>query len=174
LQKKKGEEDEVWTLHDMTIPAGSAAKLVRVGNPAHPDLRVQEIADKLKFTEPTPVVILAGAMTQRAGKTMGGISRAAFGAGAVILDSGLGSCIEKFCIRKNIRLVGICPEAQISYPKLSEQHRKPTDLTNGHTHFIIIGKEDGKVVYTWGQESALKYDFAKRLAQGRSKGMVPI
>lgn len=172
LQKKsKADEEEVWTLHDMTIPAGTAAKLVRVGNPAHPDLRVQEIADRLKFTDPTPVVLLAGAMTQRAGKTMAGIGRAAFMAGAVVLDSGMGSCIEKFCIRKGLRLVGICPESKINYPKLSEQHRKQNDLTNGHTHFIIIGKEDGKVTYEWGQESALKFDFAKRITQGRAKAL---
>ena len=47
----------------MSIPAGNRAKLVRVNNPTHPDLRVQEIADRLKFTEPTPVVMLSGAMT---------------------------------------------------------------------------------------------------------------
>lgn len=47
----------------MSIPAGNAAKLVRVGNPSHPDFRVQEVADRLKFTEPTPVIVLAGAMT---------------------------------------------------------------------------------------------------------------
>jgi hypothetical protein len=81
---------------------------------------------------------------------MGGVARAAYSANAVIVDSGLGSCIEKFCLRKGIRLVGVCPEAQISYPKLSEQHRKPNELTNGHTHFIIVGKEDGKSPFEWG------------------------
>jgi len=47
----------------MTIPAGNPAKLVRVGNPYNPDFRVQEVADRLKFIEPTPVIVLAGAMT---------------------------------------------------------------------------------------------------------------
>jgi hypothetical protein len=47
----------------MAIPAGNVAKLVRVADPTHPDLRVQEIADRLKFTEPTPVIIMAGAMS---------------------------------------------------------------------------------------------------------------
>lgn len=147
----------------MTIPAGNPAKLVRVGNPYNPDFRVQEVADRLKFIEPTPVIVLAGAMTQRAGKTMGGIARAALNSGALIIDSGVGSCIEKFCIRKGLKLVGVCPEAQISYPKLSELHRKQNELTKGHTELIIIGKEDGKVSYEWGHESNLKYDFAKRV-----------
>jgi hypothetical protein len=131
----------------MTIPAGNSAKLVRVKDPANKDLRVKEIADKLKFNEPTPVIVLAGAMTTRAGKTMGGLARAAYSAGAIILDSGLASCIEKFCLRKGLKLIGVCPESEISYPKLSELHRKPNELTNGHTHFIIIGKEDGKIRY---------------------------
>jgi len=127
----------------MTIPAGNSAKLVRIGNPDHEELRVTEIADRLKFTEPTPVIVLAGAMTQRAGKTMGGLARAAYSASAMIIDSGIGSCLEKFCIRKGLKLIGVCPENKITYPKLSELHRKPNELTNGHTHFIITGKEDG-------------------------------
>lgn len=81
---------------------------------------------------------------------MGGVARAACNSGALLIDSGIGSCIEKFTIRRGLKLIGVCPEAQISYPKLSEQHRKPNDLTNGHTHIIIIGREDGKVTYEWG------------------------
>jgi len=88
------------------------------------------------------VIILSGAMSQRAGKTLGGLARAAFNTGAILIDSGIGSCVEKFCIRKGLKLLGICPESQISYPKLSEIHRKPNELTNGHTHLIMIGGKD--------------------------------
>lgn len=102
---------------------------------------------------------------------MGGVARAALSSGAVIIDSGVGSCVEKFCIRKSLKLVGICPDAMISYPKLSEHQRKPNDLTNGHTDLIIIGKEDGKVTFEWGKESGFKYDFAKRITQGRPKAL---
>lgn len=102
---------------------------------------------------------------------MGGVARAALSSGAVIIDSGVGSCVEKFCIRKGLKLVGICPDAQISYPKLSELHRKPNELTNGHTELMIIGKEDGKFTFEWGQESGFKYDFAKRVTQGRPKAL---
>jgi hypothetical protein len=63
-----GPEDskQNWTLHDMIIPAGKTAKLIRIKNPADPDFRISEIADKLKFVNAAPVIILAGAMTQRA------------------------------------------------------------------------------------------------------------
>lgn len=61
----------------MMIPAGITSKLARVPDPADPDFRASEICDKMKFIQPTPVIILAGAMTQRAGKTLAGVSRAA-------------------------------------------------------------------------------------------------
>lgn len=81
----------------MMIPAGKTAKLVRVPDPTLEDFRVSEPLDKLKFIDPTPVIILAGAMpTDRPGKVLAGISRAAFRAGAVVIDSGVGSGIEKF------------------------------------------------------------------------------
>jgi predicted sugar kinase len=60
-------------------------------------MRISEIADRLKFIAPTPVVIIAGARTERPGKTMAGIARAAFNTGAFVVDSGLGTQIERFC-----------------------------------------------------------------------------
>ena len=47
----------------MMIPAGNTAKLVRVKDPSDSNFRISEVCDKLKFTQPTPVIILAGAMT---------------------------------------------------------------------------------------------------------------
>ena len=47
----------------MMIPAGITSKLARVPDPNDPDFRVSEICDKMKFIQPTPVIILAGAMT---------------------------------------------------------------------------------------------------------------
>lgn len=55
------------------------------------------------------------------GKALAGACRAAFRTDAFILDSGVGSGIEKFALRKSnillvkhsldVNLVGICPEA---------------------------------------------------------------
>jgi hypothetical protein len=106
-------------------------------------------------------------MTDRGGKTMAGIARAASNTGSAIIDSGLSSSIEKFCIRKNIKLMGVSPEAQICYPKLTS--KKVNELTNGHTHFFLIGKEDKS--NNWGDESGLKFELAGRVAAGRSRGM---
>jgi hypothetical protein len=126
----------------MMIPAGNTVKLVRIADPNDQDFRVSEICDKFKFKEPTPVIILAGAMTQRAGKTLAGVARAAFRTDAVIIDSGLGSGIEKFCLRKNIPLVGICPEKEVIYPRISPTEKKDNELTNGHTHFVLLGDQE--------------------------------
>lgn len=50
----------------MMIPAGKTAKLIKIKDASDPDLRLSEICDKLKIVKPTPVILLAGAMTQRA------------------------------------------------------------------------------------------------------------
>ena len=92
------------------IPASNTAKLIRISDPNDPDFRVSEVADKLKINQATPVIVLAGAMTNRAGKTLAGIARAASKTDAVIIDSGLGSGIEKFTSRKSINLIGVAPE----------------------------------------------------------------
>lgn len=165
--KNKKELENLFTLHDMMIPAGKTSKLIRVPNPNHEDFRVTEPFDKLKFVEPTPVIILAGAMTERAGKVLAGVARAAFRAGACVIDSGIGSGIEKFCMRKSVPLVGVCPENEISYP-VNSSNKKENELTNGHTHFVLIG-DDSKNKYKWGDEAKLKAEVAKRIARGRNK-----
>lgn len=83
------------------------------------DLRVSEIADRLKFVAPTPVVVLAGAKSERPGKTMAGVVRAAFNTGSFVIDSGLGTGVERFCQRKGVPLIGVCPEAEVEYPRLN-------------------------------------------------------
>jgi hypothetical protein len=103
----------------MMIPAGIRSKLARVPDPTDPDFRTSEICDKMKFIQPTPVIILAGAMTQRAGKTLAGLARAAQRTDAFIIDSGLGSGIEKFCLRKHVTLIGVAPEMEVIYPRIS-------------------------------------------------------
>jgi hypothetical protein len=116
------------------------AKLVRVQNPLSADFRISEVADRLKFIQPTPIIMLAGAMTDRVGKTMAGITRAAFNTGAFIMDSGLGTQIEKFCQRKGVILIGVYPEAEVDYPRINTANKTVKELTSGHTHFFSVGK----------------------------------
>ena len=111
-EKKQGAElGDLWTLHDMQIPMGMPAKLIRIQDPSHQDFRISEVADRLKFVQPTPVVILSGAMTPKSGKTMAGVARAAYNTGSLMIDSGMGSDVEKFAMRRGIKLLGVCPEA---------------------------------------------------------------
>lgn len=180
-QKGDGEIKEVWTLHDMMIPAGMTSKLVRIRDPGHEDFRISEVGDKLKLINPSPVIILAGAMTQRAGKTLAGVARAAFRADATIIDSGVGSGIEKFCIRKRVPFFGVAPDECIQYPRLSQEAPKDNELTNGHTHFVLIGDNEAQEAYKkdrqgekpksfdWGDETTVKFELAKRIAAGRNK-----
>jgi hypothetical protein len=156
----------------MMIPAGNTVKLVRIPDHADPDFRISEVCDKFKFTQPTPVIILAGAMTQRAGKTLAGVARAAHRTDAIIIDSGMGSGIEKFCLRKSVTLVGVAPEHEIIYPRISQGDKQDNELTNGHSHFILLGDQESQMKtsqieptkYKWGDETAIKFDLAKRIA----------
>ena len=59
----QNEAKATWTLHEMMIPAGKTAKLIRIKDPSDNDFRVSEVCDKLKFIKAAPVIILAGAMT---------------------------------------------------------------------------------------------------------------
>jgi hypothetical protein len=83
------------------IPAGWTGKLIWIPDPYSTDFRVSEVCDKLKFIEAAPVIVLAGAWGSWARKVLAGIARAAFWAGAYVIDSGVGSGIEKFCMRKS-------------------------------------------------------------------------
>ena len=49
---------------------------------------------------------------------MAGIARAAFNTGSIMIDSGMGSEIEKFAMRKGVKLLGVCPESEVAFPKI--------------------------------------------------------
>lgn len=132
----------------MMIPAGQIAKLIRIPNPASEDFRVSEVCDKLKINTSAPVIVLAGAMTQRAGKTLAGVARAAFRTDAIVIDSGIGSGMEKFALRKNMTLIGVAPEHEVIYPRINPAEKRDNELTNGHTHFMLLGERGSEATTT--------------------------
>ena len=156
---------DLYHFHDIIVPGGKNASLCLVNEPFNKNLRVSDIADHFKFIEPQQVIVLIGANTRRKVKLFAGISRAALNTRAIIIDSGLQTGIEKFCLRKNITLIGIAPENKIEYPKINPEEFSNSLLTNGHTHFILLGKDDKSL--NWGQEAKFKVNFAERLANGR-------
>ena len=159
------DKKDFFNIHDLIVPGVKNASLCLVNEPFNKNLRVTDIADHFKFIEPQQVIVLIGANTKRKIKLFAGISRAALNTRAIIIDSGLQTGIEKFCLRKNITLIGIAPENKIEYPKINPEEFSNTLLTNGHTHFILLGKDDKSL--NWGQEAKFKVNFAERLANGR-------
>ena len=158
---------DFFSYHDLIVPGGKNASLCLVNDPFNKNLRVTDIADHYKFIEPQQVIVLIGANSKdnKKIKLFSGISRAALNTRAIIIDSGLYTGIEKFCLRKKITLIGIAPENKIEYPKINPEEFSDTLLTNGHTHFILLGKDDKSL--NWGQEARFKTSFAERLANGR-------
>ncbi len=91
--------------------------------------------------------------------------RAAYHTDAIIIDSATTTGIEKFCIRKGVKLVGVAPEAEILYPKVNPTERFDNELTNGHTHFVLIGDKTRE--YRWGDEALVKAEIADKIAAGK-------
>ena len=154
---------DLYSYHDLIVPGGKNAHLCFLNDPNAKNLRVTEVADHYHFYDPISVIVLIGANTNEKIKLFAGISRAALNCRAIILDSGVESGIEKFCLRKSIDLIGIAPESQIDYPKADNNEFSESLLTNGHTHFILLRGDKVK----WGDEAKFKISFADRLASGR-------
>mmetsp|Transcript_114811 Transcript_114811/g.171686 ORF Transcript_114811/g.171686 Transcript_114811/m.171686 type:complete len:92 (+) Transcript_114811:196-471(+) len=90
--------------------------------------------NKMKISdEGLPVVILGGAKEVDKGKFYAGVARACFRTDAVILDSGIGVGIEPFALRRNLKLIGVCPENEVKFPKINPTIKDPFELSNGHT-----------------------------------------
>ena len=154
---------DLYSYHDLIVPGGKNAHLCFLNDPNAKNLRVTEVADHYHFYDPISVIVLIGANTNEKIKLFAGISRAALNCRAIILDSGVESGIEKFCLRKSIDLIGIAPESQIDYPKADNNEFSESLLTNGHTHFILLRGDKIK----WGDEAKFKVSLADRLSSGR-------
>ena len=154
---------DLYSYHDLIVPGGKNAHLCFLNDPNAKNLRVTEVADHYHFYEPVPVIVLIGANTNQKIKLFAGISRAALNCRAIIIDSGVESGIEKFCLRKNIDLIGIAPESQIDYPKADNNEFSESLLTNGHSYFILLRGDKIK----WGDEAKFKISLADRLSNGR-------
>jgi len=84
----------------------------------------------------------------------------------------------------------VAPDHEIIYPRITfNNDKKDNELTNGHSHFLLIGdapEDDSQKLdsdhksqskgmnkihrkYFWGDETAIKFDLAKRIAAGRMK-----
>lgn len=87
-----------------------------------------DILTKLKLDDGYPVVNFIGARhdfnakpNELRGKFYAGIARACYNTDAIIVDSAITTGIEKFALRRGLKLIGVAPETEIKFPKL-----KPT------------------------------------------------
>ena len=113
---------DMYSFHNLIIPNGRNAELCLINEPFNKNLNINDIVDHFNFYEPYPVINLIGANTKRKGKLVSGISRAAYNTQAIIIDSGIQNGIERFCLRKNLNLIGIAPENKIEYPKMNSYY----------------------------------------------------
>lgn len=112
-------KEELWKPYDFLFPGGKLAKLIKVNNIYKKNLPVRDMLDKFKYVEPLPVVNIIGGMENGRGKFYAGVARAAFNTDAVIVDNGLASGLEKFSLRRGVKLVGVAPEGEIKFPRIN-------------------------------------------------------
>jgi hypothetical protein len=72
------------------------------------------------------------------GKFYAGIARACFNTDAIIVDNAVTTGIEKFALRRGIKLIGVAPETEIAFPKLNPTTVQRNELSNGHTHLFML------------------------------------
>jgi hypothetical protein len=80
-----------------------------------------------------------------------------------LIDSGVSSGIEKYCIRRNNPLIGVFPESMVVMPKLAAEKVDPKVITNGHTHNFMI---TDKLYHKWGSESKLMMQIGENISKG--------
>ena len=85
----------------MLCPKGPVIKLCRTRTPKLEKFNLKEILTKFKLTKPQPVIVLSGCRFAEKVSFLGGIARAAFKTGAMIIDSGVRTGIETFCMRNS-------------------------------------------------------------------------
>mmetsp|Transcript_31436 Transcript_31436/g.31115 ORF Transcript_31436/g.31115 Transcript_31436/m.31115 type:complete len:131 (-) Transcript_31436:296-688(-) len=126
----------------MLFPGQNVAKLCNVLNPNRRDLNFKEILTDAGFKENCPVIILSGFNLFQYSELLIGIVRVAMKTDAVIIDSGLRNGFEYSCLRKKVKLIGICPEDQIMYPTKVNSGNPPNELSAGHSHLFVLGHKN--------------------------------
>lgn len=64
---------------------------------------------KFKYTDAFPVINIIGGMENNRGKFYAGVVRAAFNTDAVVLTNGIATGMEKFALRRGVKMIGIAP-----------------------------------------------------------------
>ena len=58
---------------------------------------------------------------------------------AVIVDSAIKTGIEKFVIRRGLKLIGVAPEQEVKLPKNNPLHyADPFEISHGHSHIFLL------------------------------------
>ena len=94
-KKKKKSSKQFFDMHDMIYPGGIIAKLCRTRTPDLTKFSLKHVLKRLKLTKPTPVVLITGSKFNDRGNFYGGVVHAAFNTGAVIIDSGIKTGMER-------------------------------------------------------------------------------
>ena len=55
------------------------------------------------------------------------------------MDSAIKTGIEKYVIRRGLKLIGVAPEQEVKYSKHNPlQYADPFEISNGHSHIFLL------------------------------------
>jgi hypothetical protein len=108
-QTTRKDNEELWKPYDFLFPGGKLAKLIKVHNVYKKNLPIGDMIAKFKYTDAYPVISIIGGMENNRGKFYAGIARAAFNTDAVIVTNGIAIGIEKFVLRRGVKMIGVAP-----------------------------------------------------------------
>ena len=57
---------------------------------------------------------------------------------AIIVDSAISTGIEKYAMRRGVKLIGVAPEQEVKYPNQTSGFVDPYEISNGHTHIFLL------------------------------------
>lgn len=123
------------------FPGGKLAKLIKVHNVYKKNLPIGDMITKFKYVDAYPVVNIIGGIENGRGKFYAGIARAAFNTDAIIVTNGIAVGIEKFVLRRGVKMVGVAPEKEIKFPKINPTFVEKMELANGHTHLFLLSTD---------------------------------
>lgn len=180
-------------LFDYLFPSGSLSRLAKIYKMTEvEDNSLIDILEKFDFQKPLPVIVLCGARDSNRQHFYEGLCRCAFRTDSVIIDSGVKTGLESAAERRNLKVVGVFPGSQTTFPRanthngnlkltdpkttmatkaternditqITEIEQFSTELTSAHTHLFMV---DDRNFQKWGTEAKLKMKIAENISKG--------
>lgn len=83
------------------------------------------------------------------------------------MDSAISTGIEKYAMRRGVKLIGVAPEQEVKYPNQTSGFVDPYEISNGHTHIFLLSTfefelDNKEKMMVFGLEGQFKINLFKK------------